>query len=285
MLHDWQQLNMREPQAAGMPDQARAAITPVDRWPAPLPRSHMDFVDRHWRAGRLSAVTLRHPLAIRPIEVRARGYDRPGSRWWFGSSCHRIGLMWQQMAIPTEHFIFVAGSFTDSGNEKLPYPAFRSQPHDMAISLPVIEVSYHCDSTGIRRPNRKSGALCVLYSARMCPQTVGQKFMTAFGQQVHIKLAQERAVIGVDTRLTHARPRDRRRRPDLQCLALSWPSRQAGRLSSRDDALLRNTLRTPPFPATPIEASRHPSFHRVLPGMNPRPGPGRLQEKPDSRFP
>ena len=110
-------------------------------------------------------------LIIRLLSLLQPALVRPGKTGQIRDHRRRMGpeLRSVRVRVRLQHrkaalclnLIFIAGSRSDSRDEKLKNARFLDAAHGMPASVPEIEISHHADAAGVRGPDRK---ICTLHA-------------------------------------------------------------------------------------------------------------------------
>ena len=146
MLHDRQQLDMREAHVGDIGDQPFGKPAPVKRShrivAGPHPRGGVDFVDRQRCIGRLPRAALRHPILVSPAIVGRGGDDRTRGGRHLGRARHRVRLL-HDAAIGACDLELVHRTDIKARHEQLPHAGAMVAPHRVAATVPAIERPDH----------------------------------------------------------------------------------------------------------------------------------------------
>ena len=212
MLHDRQQLDVREPELLHVGNEPRGELAIGEKAVAVLrhasPRAEVHLVSRQRPvAASRPAAAWRHPLAVVPgvpgdvADHRRRLRRRlEGHAEWIAFLQQRAGAR-----ADLELVSFAVGQF---GDEELP-DAGRNQPtHRMRSSVPAVEIADDADAVGVRRPHREMHADRRARVHAMRAQLLVGAIVRALGEEVQIEVAQDPAVA---IRIVNLDARGRRR--------------------------------------------------------------------------
>src|ERR1019366_10527204 len=164
MLHDRQQLDMREPHRQAVRGERLGDLAVVEH-PAvgtPPPRSEMDLVGGEWSLVQRGPRSPAHPRTVAPAIV-ALVDDAGGAGWVVRSPRQGIRLEDAHPVAAGDQEL-VAHARTDPGAEQLPHARAPEHPHWPGARIPEVRVADHADAEGIRRPHaerRPDGTLMV----------------------------------------------------------------------------------------------------------------------------
>ena len=159
MLHDGQQLEVREAHLADVVDQlfGEFAVAQQTVAFAASPGTEVDFVDGKRRLEGLLLRARFHPCLVVPsitIDViNDGGIVRPE----FRIEGERVRLQ-AQIIIVALDLILVGLAFPEARNEQFPDAAASAHAHGMTVAVPVIEIPHHAHPLRIRSPHRKGHA-------------------------------------------------------------------------------------------------------------------------------
>src|SRR5690606_1652067 len=106
-----------------------------------------------------------------------------------GKESEWINLFRKQLPVATEYFELVEHVGGHIGNEDLPHPHPRMQPHGVTSAVPAVEGPHDADTTGVRGPDRKARSRHAVPREGMGSQHFVEPLMPAFAQQVKVELA------------------------------------------------------------------------------------------------
>jgi hypothetical protein len=186
MLGDRHELDMGEARVDHIGNQPLAHLVPGQEGAvvAPLPRTGMDFVDRHRLAACIGVAPEAAVRLVAPFMGERRGGDRGRGRPQFRTKGKRVGLQRQLLALWPEDLEFVGASRADIGHEDLPDADVLALAHGMPAAVPFVEVAHHRDAARIGRPYREMDARCAFMVDKMGAELVEQPQMRAFGDVV-----------------------------------------------------------------------------------------------------
>ncbi|MNO91649.1 hypothetical protein D3C76_832010 [compost metagenome] len=204
VFHDRHQLDVGKAQFFHVRNQALAQLRPgvlagdfAQVIQLALPGTGVQFVDRQRRRRSLTLAAGRHPVLILPVDLQRRGDFRGGVRWQAGGQCHGIGLEGQDPVL-AEDFVFVGLPCLQAWNEQLPDTGGVAQAHRMTTTVPAVEVPHHRHPPGVRCPHGEAHAIDAIHGLQLGAQGAAQIAVVAFGEQIQIHLAQQRAkTVGV----------------------------------------------------------------------------------------
>jgi hypothetical protein len=142
---DRQELDMGEAHFDAVGDQFVGKLVPGQESPVwlPAPGSGMHLVDGNRLSPRVDLGPVRAVGAVTPVMVEIGRHDRGCRRSEFGAAGIGIGLERKSFAVRTYDLIFVGGTGLHAGGKDLPDPDIGPQAHDMAASIPVVEIADH----------------------------------------------------------------------------------------------------------------------------------------------
>ena len=162
-----------------------------------LPRSRVDFVDRH-RAGVHGALrALGHPLVIAPL-MEVVGDDGGSGRGNLSGACERISLL-EPVAAGSLDLVLVSGADLHSGDEDLPDSRRAEGTHRSCTAIPEIEIADDADSTSIRCPHGEGHAFDLAHGSLegldVGAENLPELLVTSLGNEVGVHLAQGRQIV------------------------------------------------------------------------------------------
>ncbi len=167
------------------------------------PRAQVDLVDRHRRgegvdiAGRRAR--MRYLCLVEDDGCRARAH--------FGGKGQRIGFQGQMLALRADDVEFIVIADGGVGHEQFPI-ADAAHAHRMPPWIPEVEIADHADPPRVRSEHHEGDAGNAVQRHRMHAELVVNPLMSAFTQQVKVKIAQDRrkavGIVEIDHGLAEA---------------------------------------------------------------------------------
>ena len=137
-------------------------------------------------------------VAVLPLVFDQPVDDRAGGGRLLLVEADRVGLQRQRIAVRPDQLVLVNLAPTNLGNEQLPHAAFVALAHDVAATVPGIEIADNRYAACRRRKDGEGRALDAVHRHGMRPELVVEPVVVAFGDQVDVRFAKDRSeAIGI----------------------------------------------------------------------------------------
>ena len=158
MLHDRQQLDVREAHALAVLGELRREIAVAQnlRWVIrrAAPGTEMHLVDRPWRIERVAVLAVGHPGAVVPFERQVPDHGA-GARRLFGAKRVRIGLVYLVTGMARNDMKFVHAAGLRLRHPHRPDTRVAGRTHRAGARVPAVPVAHDRNGLRVRRPDRE----------------------------------------------------------------------------------------------------------------------------------
>ena len=181
MVHDRQQLDVREPQVVGVGDELVGELLPPQAEP---PRLGMHLVGRERPLEGVGTAAAFEPAVVTPLVARPVD-PRGGLRRHLGIEGERIRLQ-AQLPVSAVNLELVAVALGRLRDDRRPDPRRADRLQPVGPAVPAVPVADDRDRAGVRGPHRERDALV----EHVRPQALVDPLVPALSRQVQIELAE-----------------------------------------------------------------------------------------------